>query len=455
MINLLLKIKNKIINLLQNSKNFIYHNMVVYMNKQYLINFFFIIIIGALLGYALLDYKVFGLSITKLIIYFIMYFVMFMLSSEKFLNFNNKYIRYLSKFLFLYLILILGFIFAVVFDISVFNTVYSDSDSEEENDEVEEDEIEVEGKNNNNNNNNNNVPTSSNNNNVPTSSNYTGEVNKEEKAKEYYDKIKSSNSGSMENEEYVNIPVKKDHLAKALEVASSNMASAVQTMLPTLGISGVMAKVATETIKTMPSNLSLPQQATRVGGLTVTAGIAAGTVLQMFKDKNSNEQYSEQIKNSIDRPDSPEGSSTFNSFINSPLDDSEIPLIALLNGLYILNRIELTLLFIIISILSKKYLNIYIKKIYLNIKTKYFPPVPSVKNGNNNKGEININEEKENNKGSNLENNLSRTDKFIIFILIILFLTLIIIKFLNIFFSLTLIRDIDDYVLVYLEFKKK
>ena len=61
-------------------------------------------------------------------------------------------------------------------------------------------------------------------------------------------------------------------------------------------------------------------------------------------------------------------------FIHSVLEENEIPLIVMVNGLYHLNYIELILIFSLFSLLFRKFLNIKLKRVILKLKNKLNNP---------------------------------------------------------------------------------
>lgn len=101
-----------------------------------------------------------------------------------------------------------------------------------------------------------------------------------------------------------------------------------------------------------------------VGSATLfTAG--ARLILEIIKAFIENETKTKKI-DEIDK-NSPSDS----GFLPSILDDSDIPLVIIVNGLNYLNYIELSLILILLSLLFRKYLNRIIKNFILYLYNKY------------------------------------------------------------------------------------
>ena len=124
--------------------------------------------------------------------------------------------------------------------------------------------------------------------------------------------------------------------------------------------------------------------------------------------------------------------------INSPLEDGDyvIPLMGLLGNISLLNICALFVLIIIINIIFNKYISAFYIKLIKYIVNKYIPI------------KLNIKINKYLDKGANLNN------KFMEIMLFINIILLLIIILGNLFLSNHLYENIDDYVLVYNEYKK-
>lgn len=122
------------------------------------------------------------------------------------------------------------------------------------------------------------------------------------------------------------------------------------------------------------------------------------------------------------------------SFIHSVLEDSEIPLIMMVNGLCYLNYIEFSLILSLFSLLFRKHLNRKLKRLILKLKNKYIK----------NKEVESINDE-----NVSLNKAFNTVDKYTDYLIVFIFICLFWIKFINIYFSSNLAENIDSFVKVY------
>jgi|HubBroStandDraft_3_1064219.scaffolds.fasta_scaffold69375_1 hypothetical protein len=146
--------------------------------------------------------------------------------------------------------------------------------------------------------------------------------------------------------------------------------------------------------------------------------------------------------------------SNFNSgFIHSVLEESEIPLILMVNGLCYLNYIEFSLILSLFSLLFRKYLNRKLKGLILKLKNKYIKnkEVESINDEN-----VSLNKEVEsiNDENVSLNKAFNTVDKYTDYLIVFVFICLIWIKFINLFFSDHLAENIDSFVKVYNHIKK-
>ena len=124
------------------------------------------------------------------------------------------------------------------------------------------------------------------------------------------------------------------------------------------------------------------------------------------------------------------------SFIDSPFEDidNNIPLIAILKNLVLLDSVELMLMLILIFIVINKYLYKFniklLYKLVLLIPNKYLPNIFK-------------------NRFNNLDKAVDFNNKFYNILFGILIIILLFFKLSHIFFSSELYSNIDDYILVY------
>ena len=207
----------------------------------------------------------------------------------------------------------------------------------------------------------------------------------------------------------------------AVEKGPEIIVEGIKDVAPKLGAAAAAGKAAAETIKHTGGMSPIPRLLTVGSAAFVTA---AGTSLGLGLGKavTENTQKGAEIETSKSKlaeisKDEPESPTEFNrSFINSVLEDSEIPLIVMVNGLNYLNYIELSLVISIFSLLFRKFLirkltDIIIKFIQKIKKTnkQKFKEVESIKDID---------------KNVSLNQAINNLDKYTDFILVFIFICL-------------------------------
>jgi hypothetical protein len=357
----------------------------------------------------------------QIFIFTIISFAISIFISDNFKLSNNKFIKILQKFVFINSILVIIGLILYIFDVSIFNTVFCDSDSESDDE------------------NNNDV-----NNNKDSLAEEKSYAKNEEESLKNTDKDIASVTSNIDNnnEEYYNIKIKKDFLDNALEKGKELLMVGTKDIAPNLGIGAAAGKVAVEALKHTAGMPAVTRMALVGSSALVTA---AGTKFGIELGKVSMEN--KKIESGIDTPDLDEinkdgrnSPSNFNSgFIHSVLEESEIPLIMMVNGLCYLNYIEFSLILSLFSLLFRKYLNSKLKGLILKLKNKYFK----------NKEVESINDE-----NVSLNKAFNTVDKYTDYLIVFVFICLFWIKFINIFFSDHLAENIDSFVKVYNHIKK-
>ena len=135
----------------------------------------------------------------------------------------------------------------------------------------------------------------------------------------------------------------------------------VKEVAPKLRVAAAAGKVAAEAFKHTGGMSSIPRLLTVGSAAFVTA---AGTSLGLELGKAATENTTKGAKIEASKSklaeiskDEPESPTEFNrSFIHSVLEDSEIPLIVMANGLSYLNYIELSLVLSLFSLLFRNFL---------------------------------------------------------------------------------------------------
>lgn len=333
-------------------------------------------------------------SITGFIVIFIftiIFFSIFMYTSDNFKLSNNLFIKILQKFVFLIIKIALIVLFLNIFDISLFDKIFCDSDDEDNNEVVED--------------------------------------NKEDKNKEVSDKdvvhIKTD-----DKDEYYNFKVKKE----VVDSVINSVSKVLSDNLPDLGVAAVAGKAATETIKQTVGMRPLPR-AGAIAGATFAAavGTKSGIVASEAINKNismsnsikaSTSSINEEVVKTTEAPTDIDG-----GFIHSALEDSEIPLVIIVNSLNYFNYLELSLILSLFLLFFRKYLMEKLNRFILN-------------NRNNKIESIN-----DNNVTLNKVFNIK--DKYVEYVFLYIFICLLWIKFMHLYAINNLAEDIDSYVMVY------
>ena len=316
-------------------------------------------------------------SITGLFIIFIFTIIFFLIS----MYISDNFI----------IIIALISLFLNIFDISLFDKIFCDSDDEDNNEVVED--------------------------------------NKEDKNKEVSDKdvvhIKTD-----DKDEYYNFKVKKE----VVDSVINSVSKVLSDNLPDLGVAAVAGKAATETIKQTVGMRPLPR-AGAIAGATFAAavGTKSGIVASEAINKNismsnsikaSTSSINEEVEKTTEAPTDIDG-----GFIHSALEDSEIPLVIIVNSLNYFNYLELSLILSLFLLFFRKYLMKKLNRFILN-------------NRNNKIESIN-----DNNVTLNKVFNIK--DKYVEYVFLYIFICLLWIKFMHLYAINNLAEDIDSYVMVY------
>jgi hypothetical protein len=250
------------------------------------------------------------INIFQIFIFSIISFAFSMFISDKFKFSNNKLIKILQKFVFINSILVLIGLILYLFDISLLDTAYA-SDGSENNGENK------------------------------------YEVNNNK------DVAHITSNIDDKNDEYYNFKIKKDIFDNAMERGKDLVVAGAKDIAPNLGIGAAAGKAAAEAFKHTSGMATVPRIA--VVGSTALA-TAAGTKIgiELGKATTENKKIENEIDGSkleeIDTDGSHSPSDFGGGFINNPLEDNEIPLIIMVNGLSYLNYIEFSLILALFSL---------------------------------------------------------------------------------------------------------
>ena len=425
------------------------------------------------------DLRVF--DIFQIFIFSIFSFAISMYISDKFKLSNNKFIKILQKLVFINSILALISLILYLFDVSIIASVFCSEISEDEmgpNGLGQENQF---GENNNNKN--------------KDVVQITSNIN--DKNEEYYSfKIKKDLIDKV-------VEKGKDLLVVGV---TDTLGS------PNLGIGAAVGKVASETFKHTSGMAPLARIA-MVGSTAIATaagtkiGIDLGKALIENKKIENEIDSNDMVLETINKDGRNSPSDFDGGFIHSVLE-SEIPLVTMVNGLCFLNYIEFILILSLFSLLFRKYftrkligfilslfrlqpssaagvaslpLTFFLLRTYKK-KVRALRGVPSYSNGGL-KRIIKNKEGKNNNLESlrslrslrskpapllrsrsalmgegyaggplwrvTLNKALNTLDKYTDFFIIFIFLCLLWLKFINIYFSSNLAKDIDSFVNVY------
>jgi hypothetical protein len=314
---------------------------------------------------------------------------------------ENLFIRTVQKIIFGIFLVLIGVLVLNYLGIYLLDVIHCDSDSDNESDAVE--------------NNNNNL-------------NYNKEENTKGKEKEI---VEIHTTKDENSKEYYNFKAKLDK--EAVERLGSKIIEGITQIAPIIG--GRRGAVGSAIIKTtnQPAlqRLGLAAAGVAISTTTYLIGLKTGAPLTKNLVLGQSIKESKHGKPNLDTIPSPEGSS-FTA--NSPLEDVDlsIPLLDILDNILSLNVLELIIIILIILTISNK----KIKKFILNnIKVKYIP-VKYVK------------------LHKILDSLLITNDRIDNIMVAIFVVFLIINKLLNIYFISELNTNIDDFILVYNQFKK-
>jgi hypothetical protein len=359
-------------------------------------------------------------QIFQIFIFSIISFAISTFISDNFNFSNNKFIRLLQRFVFIQSILaFFALILYLVSDVPILNTIFCDSDSDTDTDTDDDTDNELD--------------------------NNKEEINKnEEESIKSKDVVHVTSSTENKKEEYYKFKIQKDLLDNVVEKGKGVVKVGLEDFAPNLGIGAAVGKVATEALKQTSSMAPGPRLAL-VAGLPASAfatalgtkvGIELGKVAMKNKQIENASNSEEGAKEDIAAAGLPAASpiELGFGFLPSISESNEIPLIIMVTGLNYLNYIEFSLILCLFSLFLRKYFNKNLKRFILNLKNKY------IKNT-----EI----ESINNENVSLNKSFNTVDKYTNYLIVLVFICLIWIKFINIYFSSNLVENIDSYVNVY------
>jgi hypothetical protein len=309
-----------------------------------LINIISYIFLSIIFGYFMWDFKVF--QTFQIFVFSIFSFAISLFISDKFKLSNIKFIKILQKFVFINIILALIGLILYLFQDLIFETIYCDGDSDSE---TESEFEKNKGK-------------------------TISTVKKEEESFNNTDVASVTSNIDLKNEEYYSFKVKKDVFDNVLEKGKELLMEGVKEIGPNLGVGAAAGKVAVEAFKHTSGMASAPRLAT-VGATAFATALGTKVGIELGKVLMENKGIKNKIDTSkldeIDKDGSNSPSDFGGSFISSVLEESEIPLITMVNGLCYLNYIEFSLFLGLFSLFLRKILYRKLKRFILIFKNKY------------------------------------------------------------------------------------
>ena len=372
-----------------------------------------------------------SIDIIIIFIFTIISFAIFMYISDNYKYSRNIYIRKIQKFVFIVIkISLLGYLFSFL-NLPILNTLFCDSDDED--DDAEE---------------------------IYT----TDEEDNRNSLKKPSDKGKSiaqvSTHTDDKSNEYINVRVSKEVWDSSVAAIKGGAVEVIKDIAPQLGVAAAAGKAAVETIK-HTNGMPIGPRAATVFATTTATAVATGLAINVTKESSRNSSILERSTRPspspiagpsseiIDTKDAgintnvtvdtsmdtnvglplPDGDKSVSNIggkiINSVLEDSDIPLIVIVNSLHLINYSELSIILGLFSLFFRKY---FISKLKIVI-LKYL----------NRKVEDSI----------TLSNLSTKLDKYSDYLFFYVFICLIWVKILHIYMSIELVENLDKYVEVY------
>nr|YP_009504990.1 hypothetical protein [Lyophyllum shimeji]AWW14109.1 hypothetical protein [Lyophyllum shimeji] len=376
-------------------------------------------------------------DILQIFIFSIISFAICMYISDNFKLSNYKFIRFIQLLVFIFTIF--GFIALILYllDINIFGTVFADNDDE-----------------------------------IPATDKVSDKNNKD---------LIHVTTNEVDTKEFYSVTMSKKVVDTVVDKGVDLIGTTLKDVAPNLGVGFVVGKVATEAFKSTAGMAPVPR-VLMVSGVAPSTAVATTIGMGLGKAVAANIKIGNQLASTSElqeidtspftpsSPSSPSPSSTtselkvfaelkvFDSspstpslpsspscpsspsefdggpgFISSVLENEDIPLIIMVNGLSYLNYIEFSLIITLFSVLFRKYLTRKLINLFLRFK--------KIDNIN----DVNI----------SLNKRLNSLDKYSNYIFVFIFICLIWVILINIYFSSHLAENIDSYVNVYNHIKNK
>jgi hypothetical protein len=223
------------------------------------------------------------------------------------------------------------------------------------------------------------------------------------------------------------LEIAKKVVDSAIEKGPELVVEGIKEVAPQLGIAAAAGKVAAETIKQTGGMAPVPRILTVGSAAFVTAvgtsvGLAIGKAATRNTEKGAEIEASKLAEISKDGPESP---TDFNrGFIHSVIEDSEIPLIVMVNGLSFLNYIEFSLVLSLFSLLFRKILIRKLTDIIIKFIQKIKQTIASATTDKQKFKEVESIKDKDIDKNVSLNQAINTLDKYTDFIIVFIFICL-------------------------------
>jgi hypothetical protein len=208
------------------------------------------------------------------------------------------------------------------------------------------------------------------------------------------------------------IEINKQIVDKALEKGPGIVVDGIKDVAPKIGVAAASGKAASEAVKHTVGMPIIPR-AFVVGSVAFATAVGTAVGIELTKATSEN-AYKQGVIYANNKEDGSHSPTDYDrGFINSVLEDNEIPLIVMVNGLSYLNFLEFSLVLSLFSLLFRKFL---IRKL-TDIIIKFIQKIKKT-----NKQEIESIKDKD--KNVNLNQAIISLDKYTDFIIVFIFICL-------------------------------
>jgi hypothetical protein len=220
------------------------------------------------------------------------------------------------------------------------------------------------------------------------------------------------------NNDTYTFEINKKIVDSALNKGPELIMDGIKDVAPKLGVTAAAGKAAVEVLKQTTGMPVLPRALT-VGTVALATAVGTSLGIELAKAVTENKHKKGEIETSkIETDDIPSPTDFDRGYINSVLEDSEIPLIVMVNGLSYLNFLEFSLVLSLFSLLFRKFLIRKLTDIIIGLKF-----IQKIKKTNKQKFKE-IESIKDKDKNVNLNQAINSLDKYTDFIIVFIFICL-------------------------------